>query len=91
MNINHYTFGVILVSQKNLEGDRMNYKTPLKAYDLLWRGLVGNPAEDDDLVKGEQEAGESYFGGRRKGKRSRGAEHMTIAFGILERSGEMVH
>jgi hypothetical protein len=56
----------------------------LKAYDLLRRVLVENLAEHDDLLKGELEADESYFGGKQKGKRGHGAGHKTIVFGINE-------
>lgn len=37
--------------------------------------------------KGEIELDESYFGGKRKGNRGRGAADKQIVFGILERNG----
>ena len=40
-------------------------------------------------LNGELELDESYFGGRRKGKRGRGANNKAIAFGILERKGKI--
>ena len=67
----------------------LSYKTSLKAYDILRRVLVEDLARMDSLLKGELEADESYFGGRRKGKRGRGAGHKTIVFGILERGGKV--
>jgi transposase len=67
----------------------LSYKTSLKAYDILRRVLVEDLARTDSLLKGELEADESYFGGRRKGKRGRGAGHKTIVFGILERGGKV--
>jgi len=39
------------------------------------------------LLNGEIEAGESYFGGRRKGERGCGAAEKVPVFGILEREG----
>lgn len=39
------------------------------------------------LLKGEVEADESYFGGKRKGPRGRGAKNKVPVFGILERNG----
>ena len=43
-----------------------------------------------DLVVGEFEADESYFGARRaKGKRGRGAGGKTIVFGIYKRNGKV--
>src|SRR3989344_3603092 len=38
-------------------------------------------------LKGEIEIDEAYFGGRRKGKRGRGAAGKSIVFGLLERDG----
>jgi len=43
-----------------------------------------------DLLCGEVELDESYFGGRRKGKRGRGAAGKVPVFGLLKRGG-MVH
>ena len=67
----------------------ISYPTTLKAFDLFRRSIAFNLAKDDNLLKGEIEADESYFGGRRKGKRGRGAGHKTIVFGILERGGKV--
>ena len=38
---------------------------------------------------GEVEAYESYFGGKRRGKRGRGAMDKIPVFGILERNGKV--
>ena len=43
----------------------------------------------DDPLKGEVEADESHFGGKRKGKRGRGALGKIPVFGILERNGKV--
>ena len=40
-------------------------------------------------MNGEIEIDESYFGGKRKGKRGRGAYNKAIVFGILERKGKV--
>ena len=40
-------------------------------------------------LNGELELDESYFGGKRKGNRGRGAHNKAIAFGILERNGKV--
>jgi transposase len=63
----------------------LSYPTTLKVFELFRRSIACHMARDDNLLKGEIEADESYFGGRRKGKRGRGAGHKTIVFGILER------
>ena len=45
---------------------------------------------NDDLVKGEFELDESYFGARRvRGKRGRGAAGKTPVFGLLKRDGNV--
>ena len=40
-------------------------------------------------LNGELELDESYFGGKRKGNRGRGANNKAIVFGILERKGKV--
>ena len=66
----------------------LSYKTTLRAYDILRRVLVEELAKTDDILKGELEADEANFGGKKKGKRGRGAGGKTIVYGILERGGE---
>ena len=41
-------------------------------------------AESEAMFGGEIEVDESYFGGRRKGKRGRGAAGKTPVFGLLK-------
>ena len=45
--------------------------------------------EEAKKLNGELELDETYFGGRRKGKRGRGANNKAIAFGILERKDKV--
>jgi transposase len=45
--------------------------------------------EAPELLGGEVEIDESYFGGRRKGKRGRGAGGKVPVFGRLKRGGTM--
>jgi len=40
-------------------------------------------------MSGEIELDEAYFGGRRKGKRGRGAAGKSVVFGLLERDGRV--
>jgi len=54
---------------------------------MIRLAIVANTSNGDDLLKGEVELDESYFGGRRKGKRGRGAFNKVPVFGILERNG----
>ena len=46
-------------------------------------------AEADDVFGGEIEVDESYFGGRRKGKRGRGSAGKIPVFGVLKRGGRV--
>jgi transposase len=46
-------------------------------------------SKDDLLLSGEVEMDESYFGGKRKGSRGRGAKNKIPVFGILERNGKV--
>ena len=46
-------------------------------------------ASEPGLMGGEIEVDESYFGGRRKGKRGRGAAGKVPVFGLLKRGGKV--
>jgi len=52
------------------------------------RELIYQSIEDERPFAGEIEVDESYFVGRRKGKRGRGAVGKVPAFGILKRTGK---
>jgi len=57
---------------------------------MYFRKCISNYCNDEaDKLKGEFELDESYFGGKRKGNRGRGAKNKTIVFGILERKGKI--
>ena len=45
--------------------------------------------ENNEVFDGEIEVDESYFGGRRKGKRGRGAAGKVPVFGLLKRKGRV--
>ena len=65
----------------------VRYPTALKAYDLLRYSILVSAPDAPDLLAGEIELDESYFGGRRKGKRGRGAASKVPVFGLYERNG----
>jgi transposase-like protein len=57
---------------------------------MLLRMAILTHAEDAEiLLSGEIELAESYFGGRPKGRRGRGALAKTIVFGIFKRNGRV--
>ena len=51
-----------------------SYPTALAAYDCMRMTIVKHMAKSDSQLRGEIEADKAYFGGKRKGKRGRGAE-----------------
>ena len=68
----------------------MSYPTVLKAVTIIRVAIIANTKDAQDLLNGEIELDESYFGGRRKGKRGRGAFNKVPVFGILERNGTVL-
>ena len=65
----------------------VNVKTATAFY-LRLRQLIASKLPSYEL-SGEVEADESYFGGRRKGKRGRGAAGKGAVFGLLKRGGKV--
>jgi len=64
----------------------ISYPTVLRATTIIRQAILAHKGENR-LLKGEIEADETYFGGRCKGPRSRGAKNKVPVFGILERNG----
>ena len=64
----------------------VNVKTAIGYFQRL-RTLIYEHSEHLELLEGEIEADESYFGGSRKGKRGRGAGGKVPVFGLLKRNG----
>ncbi len=61
-------------------------------YKTAWRmcnRIRSKLDENSDPFGGEVEIDDSYFGGRRKGKRGRGADGKTPVLGIVERKGRI--
>jgi transposase len=65
----------------------LSYPTVLKAVTVIRKSIVATTPDGAALLSGEVEMDEAYFGGRRKGKRGRGAGNKVPVFGILERKG----
>ncbi len=66
----------------------LSYPTALRAMDAIRGAILANSQMPKEL-QGEVEADESYFGGKRKGKRGRGAAGKVPVFGIIERKGRV--
>mgnify|MGYP003753463643 FL=1 len=67
----------------------VSYPTALYSFDTMRFSILDEQSKTDDVLKGQIEAVEAYFGGKRKGNRGRGARNKTIVFGILERNGKV--
>lgn len=68
----------------------IGYKTIHKACMIIRHAiLLGNADGKAIMTSGEIELDESYFGGKRKGKRGRGAAGKVPVFGILTRGGRV--
>jgi transposase len=64
------------------------YNTVYHLYQIL-RYAIALTDTNNKSYSGEIEMDESYFGGRRKGNRGRGAAGKVPVFGILERGGKV--
>jgi len=80
-------FELEISARKIAEQTKLSYPTVLKACHIIRMAIVFTSGFQDELLKGEIELDESYFGGKRKGKRGRGAAGKVPVFGILERKG----
>ena len=85
--VEHFVAGTTARTAASLCG--VNRKTAA-LYFLRLREIIAYEleAETADMLGGEIEVDESYFGGRRKGKRGRGATGKIPVFGILKKGWE---
>ena len=67
----------------------LDVKTVTRVYQRLRDVLYHITELEGGKLKGEIELDEAYFGGRRKGKRGRGAAGKSLVFGLLERDGRV--
>jgi len=86
--IEHFVAGTTARCASELVG--VNRKTAAYYYNRL-RVVISQHLEEEasEFLSGEIEVDESYFGGRRKGKRGRGAGGKTPVFGLLKRGGRV--
>ena len=66
----------------------INIKTAAYYFHRL-REIIAVETENEAMLSGVFEVDESYFGGRRKGKRGRGSAGKVPVFGILKRGGRV--
>ena len=67
----------------------LSYNTVYALFNLFRQSIAGSDKDTSFILSGEIEMDESYFGGRRKGNRGRGAAGKIPVFGILERGGKV--
>lgn len=67
----------------------LSYNAAYKAVHTIRAAITAYSADGGRFLRGEVEMDESYFGGKRKGKRGRGAAGKVPVFGILEREGRV--
>ena len=84
--IEHFVAGTTARCAAQLIG--VNVKTAIYYYQRL-RQLIFEHSESSEQLLGEVEVDESYFGGKRKGKRGRGAAGKIPVFGLLKRGGKV--
>jgi transposase len=78
------------ISTRKMAGQLgISYKTAYKAVTILRWAILSHAEDGKEFLGKEVELDESYFGGRRKGKRGRGAAGKVPVFGILERAGRV--
>jgi len=84
-----YYFYIEVSARKTSKEIKLNYKTIQSRFMQFRRKIADYCNQEAKKLNGEIEIDESYFGGKRKGNRGRGAANKTIVFGILERKGKV--
>jgi transposase len=67
----------------------VDYQSVTRVYHHLREVIYHITELEGKKLNGEIELDEAYFGGRRKGKRGRGARGKSVVFGLLERDGRV--
>ena len=84
-----YYFYLEISARRATKELQLNYKLIHRRF-MQFRKLIAKYCDNEARkLNGELELDESYFGGKRKGNRGRGAKNKTIVFGILERKGKI--
>jgi transposase len=84
-----YYFYLEISARKTARELKSNYKTVQDRFMQFRKFIIEYCNAEAKRLNGEIEMDESYFGGKRKGKRGRGANNKAIVFGILERKGKV--
>ena len=84
-----YYFYLELSAKKTSDELDLDYGFVHETFMNFRKDIFNFGANEERKLKGKLELDESYFGGKRKGKRGRGANNKAIVFGILERKGKV--
>jgi len=76
--------------RKIAEQMSLSYNTAYNGIQTIRYSILVHAQDAAEILSGEIELDESYFGGRRKGNRGRGAAGKVPVFGILERQGKVM-
>ena len=77
------------VSAKELERQLgVTYKTAWRMGHEIRKHMAD--VDGDDMLSGDVEVDETYFGGKAQGKRGRGADNKSIVFAMAERDGDII-
>ena len=83
-------FELELSVRKMAEQMNLSYNTVYNAVRVIRCAILVHASDANELMDGEIELDECYFGGQRKGNRGRGAAGKVPVFGILERNGKVL-
>ncbi|MBS3134553.1 IS1595 family transposase [Candidatus Woesearchaeota archaeon] len=84
-----YYFYLEVSARKTAKEMELDYGVVHRRF-MEFRKLIANYCNEQAIrLNGKIELDETYFGGKRKGKRGRGSKNKAIAFGILERKGKV--
>ncbi len=84
-----YYFYLEVSARKCAKELELDYETVSKRYAQYREAILLSSESDFKKFHGKIEADESYFGGKRKGNRGRGAFNKQAVFGILDRNGRV--
>ena len=84
-----YHFYLETSARRTAKELRTPYKTVYNRFMHFRRQIANYTKSEFERLGGQIEIDESYFGGRRKGKRGRGAAGKVAVMGILERKGKI--
>jgi transposase len=84
----HY-FSLEIPANKAAKDIQCNYRKVSNKYKQYREEIIEFLSKEYKKLSGEIECDESYFGGKRKYKRGRGAYNKTKVFGMLERHGKI--